>query len=162
MKLLIKIIAALAKFALSESTYQRLRSFYYSLKRNRLSAEVEADGFIEWYAKQIDRNVPRMADRISNENIQTGQNDLKLLKKHSRLPINLEMALTDEMISISKRIKPNFICLVPEKRNEITTEGGLNLEKISKTVSGILPRRLLNGDNIMPSSMGDVTSKHFT
>ena len=58
--------------------------------------------------------------------------DLKLLKKHSRLPINLEMALTDEMISISKKIKPNFICLVPEKRNEITTEGGLNLEKISK------------------------------
>ena len=58
--------------------------------------------------------------------------DLKLLKKHSRIPINLEMALTDEMISISKRIKPNFICLVPEKRNEITTEGGLNLEKISK------------------------------
>ncbi len=58
--------------------------------------------------------------------------DLKLLKKHSRLPINLEMALTDEMISISKRIKPNFICLVPEKRSEITTEGGLNLEKISK------------------------------
>jgi pyridoxine 5-phosphate synthase len=42
------------------------------------------------------------------------------------------MALTDEMIAISKRIKPNFICLVPENRNEITTEGGLNLEKISK------------------------------
>ena len=58
--------------------------------------------------------------------------DLKLLKKYSKLPINLEMALTDEMISISKKIKPNFICLVPEKRNEITTEGGLNLEKISK------------------------------
>ena len=56
--------------------------------------------------------------------------DLKLLKKHSRLPINLEMALTDEMILISKKIKPKFICLVPEKRNEITTEGGLNLEKI--------------------------------
>ena len=59
-------------------------------------------------------------------------NDLKLLKKHSKLPINLEMALTDEMILISKKIKPKFICLVPEKRNEITTEGGLNLEKISQ------------------------------
>ena len=59
--------------------------------------------------------------------------DLKLLKKRSRLPINLEMALTDEMILISKKIKPKFICLVPEKRNEITTEGGLNLEKISKS-----------------------------
>ena len=59
-------------------------------------------------------------------------NDLKLLKKNARIPINLEMALTDEMIAISKRIKPNFICLVPENRNEITTEGGFNLEKISK------------------------------
>ena len=58
-------------------------------------------------------------------------NDLKQLKKNSHLPINLEMALTDEMIKIAKKIQPNFICLVPEKRNEITTEGGLNLEKIS-------------------------------
>ncbi len=58
--------------------------------------------------------------------------DLKQLKKFSLIPINLEMALTDEMIKIAKKIKPKFICLVPEKRNEITTEGGLNLEKISK------------------------------
>ena len=57
--------------------------------------------------------------------------DLILLKKNSILPINLEMALTSEMIEISKKIKPRFICLVPEKRNEITTEGGLNLNKIS-------------------------------
>ena len=57
--------------------------------------------------------------------------DLRQLKKNSKLPVNLEMALTDEMIKIAKKIKPDFICLVPEKRNEITTEGGLNLEKIS-------------------------------
>jgi len=42
------------------------------------------------------------------------------------------MALTQEMILIASKIKPQFICLVPEKRNELTTEGGLNLEKISK------------------------------
>ena len=41
------------------------------------------------------------------------------------------MALTDEMIQIANKINPDFICLVPEKRNEITTEGGLNLNKIS-------------------------------
>ncbi len=58
--------------------------------------------------------------------------DLIILKKNSSIPINLEMALTNEMISIAKKIKPAFICLVPEKRNEITTEGGLNLKKISK------------------------------
>ena len=57
--------------------------------------------------------------------------DLRLIKQNSHLPINLEMALTNEMIKIAKKIQPNFICLVPEKRNEITTEGGLNLEKIS-------------------------------
>ena len=58
--------------------------------------------------------------------------DLILLKKNSLIPINLEMALTQEMILIARKIKPQFICLVPEKRNELTTEGGLNLEKISK------------------------------
>ena len=58
--------------------------------------------------------------------------DLILLKKNSLIPINLEMALTQEMILIASKIKPQFICLVPEKRNELTTEGGLNLEKISK------------------------------
>ena len=57
--------------------------------------------------------------------------DLRQIKQNSHLPINLEMALTNEMIKIAKKIQPNFICLVPEKRNEITTEGGLNLEKMS-------------------------------
>ena len=41
--------------------------------------------------------------------------DVSLLKKNSLIPINLEMALTDEMISIANRVKPKFICLVPEK-----------------------------------------------
>ena len=58
--------------------------------------------------------------------------DLMLLKKNSLIPLNLEMALTLEMISIANKVKPQYICLVPEKRNELTTEGGLNLEKISK------------------------------
>ena len=53
--------------------------------------------------------------------------DLFELKKYSKIPINLEMALTDEMIQIADKINPEFICLVPEKRNEITTEGGFCL-----------------------------------
>ena len=64
--------------------------------------------------------------------------DVSLLKKNSLIPINLEMALTDEMISIANRVKPKFICLVPEKRNELTTEGGLNLEKISQKKLNLL------------------------
>jgi pyridoxine 5-phosphate synthase len=42
-------------------------------------------------------------------------------------PLNLEMAATDEMIGIASRIKPHAVCLVPEKRTERTTEGGLDV-----------------------------------
>ena len=50
--------------------------------------------------------------------------DLKNIAK-SKIPLNLEMAANDQMLKIALRYKPNFICLVPEKRKEITTEGGL-------------------------------------
>jgi len=56
--------------------------------------------------------------------------DLKLLRKNiSSVELNLEMAGTVEMINIALRIKPDMVTLVPEKRAELTTEGGLNLKK---------------------------------
>ena len=53
--------------------------------------------------------------------------DIFRLKNEVELPINLEMAATDEMLEIALEVQPNAICLVPEKRAELTTEGGLNL-----------------------------------
>ena len=53
--------------------------------------------------------------------------DLKQIKSKLRIPLNLEIAATNEMIKIAIKYKPAFICLVPEKRKEVTTEGGLNL-----------------------------------
>jgi pyridoxine 5-phosphate synthase len=53
--------------------------------------------------------------------------DLKEIKSKLRIPLNLEIAATNEMLKIATRHKPNFVCIVPEKRKEITTEGGLNL-----------------------------------
>ncbi|WP_341503246.1 pyridoxine 5'-phosphate synthase [Gallaecimonas sp. GXIMD4217] len=41
--------------------------------------------------------------------------------------MNLEMAITDEMLAIAEQVKPQFVCLVPEKREELTTEGGLEV-----------------------------------
>ena len=55
--------------------------------------------------------------------------DLKNIKKKLMIPLNLEMAATKEMLKISIKNKPNFVCIVPEKRKERTTEGGLNLKK---------------------------------
>jgi len=53
--------------------------------------------------------------------------DLKEIRSKLKIPLNLEIAATNEMLKIAIRHKPNFVCIVPEKRKEITTEGGLNL-----------------------------------
>lgn len=54
-------------------------------------------------------------------------NDVDIIKANISIPLNLEMAATDEMQKIALRVLPNSCCLVPEKRQEITTEGGLNV-----------------------------------
>ena len=55
------------------------------------------------------------------------EKDLKLIKSKLKIPLNLEIAATKEMMNIALKRKPPFVCIVPEKRKEITTEGGLNL-----------------------------------
>lgn len=53
--------------------------------------------------------------------------DVRLLRETVRSHLNLEMAPTEEMVGIALDIKPDYVTLVPEKREEVTTEGGLNL-----------------------------------
>ena len=60
--------------------------------------------------------------------------DLKNIKKKLKIPLNLEIAPTNEMLNIAIKNKPNFVCIVPEKRKELTTEGGLNILKNKKTL----------------------------
>lgn len=73
--------------------------------------------------------------------------DVALLAETIQTRMNLEMAMTNEMIAIAKKTKPTYVCLVPEKREELTTEGGLEiagqLERVKDVVaelseSGIL------------------------
>ena len=75
--------------------------------------------------------------------------DLLNIKKLKNVPINLEIAPTKEMLKIALKKKPNFVCIVPEKRKEITTEGGLNLRKNEKKLSHII--RKLNKKGIRTS-----------
>jgi len=72
--------------------------------------------------------------------------DLKILSSNKSIPINLEIASDPKMINIALKNKPSFICLVPEKRNEVTTEGGLNLKKNYKKISKII--QLFNKNKI--------------
>ncbi|WP_114195352.1 pyridoxine 5'-phosphate synthase [Edaphovirga cremea] len=53
--------------------------------------------------------------------------DVRILRQTINTRMNLEMAVTDEMIDIACELKPHFCCLVPEKRQEVTTEGGLDV-----------------------------------
>jgi pyridoxine 5-phosphate synthase len=55
------------------------------------------------------------------------ERDIRLLKETLLTPMNLEMALTEDMLTIAEEIRPKFCCLVPEKREELTTEGGLDV-----------------------------------
>lgn len=53
--------------------------------------------------------------------------DIRLLKKNLKTRLNLEMAMTDEMQKIALELLPDACCIVPEKRQELTTEGGLDV-----------------------------------
>ena len=54
------------------------------------------------------------------------------------LLVNLEISIKDEIVKNALKIKPDFICIVPENRNEVTTEGGLNLRKNRKKIKTII------------------------
>ena len=75
--------------------------------------------------------------------------DLKIISNNKKIPLNLEMAANNKMLQIALKFKPNFVCIVPEKRNEITTEGGLNLKKNKNKIKKII--KILNKNNIRTS-----------
>jgi pyridoxine 5-phosphate synthase len=53
--------------------------------------------------------------------------DVERLKADTRVPLNFEAAVNDEMLGIIERTRPDHVCLVPERRQEVTTEGGLDV-----------------------------------
>ncbi len=66
--------------------------------------------------------------------------DAKKICSINNLLVNLEISIKDEIVKSALRIKPNYICIVPENRKEITTEGGLNLKKNKKKIKFILEK----------------------
>ena len=55
--------------------------------------------------------------------------DVVKICQNNKIKTNLEISLNDEIIKIALKNNPNYVCIVPEKRKEVTTEGGLNLHK---------------------------------
>ena len=82
--------------------------------------------------------------------------DVRLLRQTVRTHLNLEMAATDEMVAIALDLKPDYVTLVPERRQEVTTEGGLDVagqrERLTQVVT------ILEGSNIPVSLFIDADS----
>ncbi|GAB4546412.1 MAG: pyridoxine 5'-phosphate synthase [Thermodesulfovibrionia bacterium] len=91
--------------------------------------------------------------------------DLELLRERVRIELNLEMAATNEMIGIALRIRPDMVTLVPEKRRELTTEGGLDLgngrEKIKRAIDRIQGSGIPVSLFINPSINDVITAKRL-
>jgi pyridoxine 5-phosphate synthase len=64
--------------------------------------------------------------------------DLRLLRETVQTRLNLEMAASDEMVRIAREVRPHTVTLVPEKRQELTTEGGLDVAGAVGTLSGVV------------------------
>jgi pyridoxine 5-phosphate synthase len=66
--------------------------------------------------------------------------DAKKICKTKKVLVNLEISINDRIVNNALRVKPDYICLVPENRKEITTEGGLNLVKYKKKLKSIIEK----------------------
>ena len=75
--------------------------------------------------------------------------DAKKICSIKKLLVNLEISIKNEIVKNALKIKPDFICIVPENRKEITTEGGLNLRKNQKKIKSII--RLFRNKKIRTS-----------
>ena len=74
--------------------------------------------------------------------------DVFLLKKELRVKLNLEMGNTPEILEIALRVRPDFVCLVPENRQEITTEGGLDVTSHAAALKATTARLKANGTRV--------------
>ncbi|MCL2390382.1 MAG: pyridoxine 5'-phosphate synthase, partial [Endomicrobia bacterium] len=83
--------------------------------------------------------------------------DVYNLKETLRTKLNLEMAASEEIVKIALDVKPHFVCLVPEKREELTTEGGLDVASQKEKLAGIVARLKKAGIKVSMFIDADIT-----
>lgn len=87
-------------------------------------------------------------------------NDMYRIKQEISIPLNMEMAATEEMLNIAIKVKPNAVCLVPEKREEVTTEGGLDIAGKSSYLKDYIAK--VKGHGIRVSLFIEADEKQIT
>lgn len=74
--------------------------------------------------------------------------DIFALREHIRTPLNLEMGNAEEILQIALEVEPTYVCLVPENRREVTTEGGLNVMNADTSLQRTIDRLQDNGTRV--------------
>lgn len=74
--------------------------------------------------------------------------DAHAVRRHIPLPLNLEMGATQAMLDFAINLKPDFVCLVPERRQEITTEGGLDVARRTEELKPLVSALMENGSKV--------------
>lgn len=86
--------------------------------------------------------------------------DVHDIKQKIHVPLNLEMSIAPEIVNMACKVKPQFVCLVPEKREELTTEGGLDILGAPKKIKEVV--RQLHDHDILVSLFIDAQLKQIS
>ncbi len=101
---------------------------------------------LEMAFEVIDGGADSLTMHLREDRRHIRDEDVHEIRKHSKVPLNLEMAVTDEMIRFALGLRPKSVCLVPENREEITTEGGLDVSSMSSKIKDAV--RLFKAEDI--------------
>jgi pyridoxine 5-phosphate synthase len=112
------------------------------------------------YAKTAERvGVDGIVCHLREDRRHIRDEDVRRLRKIVRTKLDLEMAATTEIISVALSVKPDLVTLVPEKREELTTEGGLDVFRLQKTLRRVIKQ--FHENNIPVSLFVDPDAKQI-
>ena len=98
-----------------------------TIRQARYKSEENGEPDVLFFANEAVRGgADSITAHLREDRRHIQDNDIVTLKDNLNVPLNLEMANVQEIVDFAIKIRPKFICLVPEKRNELTTEGGID------------------------------------
>ena len=125
-----------------------------TIRQARYGAEKNAEPNVLFFANESIRGgADSITAHLREDRRHIQDHDILILRKELDVPLNLEMANVPEIVDFAVEIKPEYVCLVPEKRHELTTEGGIDSvsqeSELAKTINQ------LNGAGISVSLFVD-------
>ena len=111
-----------------------------TIRRARYGTEKNAEPDVLFFANESIRGgADSITAHLREDRRHIQDHDILLLREELDVPLNLEMANVAEIVDFAVKIKPKYVCLVPEKRHELTTEGGIDVvsqeEDLAKTIN---------------------------